>query len=128
MSDNTRVDELLDAMAQHALQYPEVTEGLACAGTAIESRTIITGKKAFLFLRRKEVRMKVGDSFPQLQQLEAAHPDQYEAGKAGWIKITLEAGADPAASDWRRWIDESFRLLATKTRVKKLDAGPVSLA
>ena len=127
MSDTSRIDKLIEAMAQHALRYPEVTEGLACAGTPIESRTILTGKKAFLFLRRQEVRMKVADSLPQIEQLAAAHPDQYERGKARWIKISLEAGADPAASDWRRWIDESFRLFATRTRIKKLDAAPLSL-
>ncbi len=109
-------------MADFALGYPEVTEGVACAGTPIESRTAVTGKKTFLFLRRKEVRLKLGDALPEVAELAAVHPDRYEAGKGGWVKITLEAGADPTSDQWQRWIDQSFRLMATKTRVRMLDA------
>jgi len=120
-----RIDALLAAMAEFALRYPEVTEGVACAGTPIESRTVLTGKRAFVFLRRKEVRMKVGDAFAEVAALAEAQPNRYEAGKGGWIKVVLEAGADPTADEWQRWIDESFRLMATKTRIRKLDADPV---
>jgi hypothetical protein len=120
-----RIEKLLEEMAQFALRYPDATAGLACAGTAIESRTALTSKRAFVFLRRKEFRMKVGASFAEVEALAAAHPDQYEAGKNGWIKVTLETGADPTAEQWQRWIDESFRLMATKTRVRRLDENPI---
>ena len=116
------IDRLLDTIATFSLGYPDATEGTSCAGTAIESRTVLTGKRAFVFLRRKELRMKVGDSFAEVEALAAAHPDRYEAGRNGWIKVTLEAGADPTPEQWQRWVDEAFRLMATKTRVRRLDA------
>jgi hypothetical protein len=115
------VDALTEAMWDIALGYPGVTEGISCAGTAIESRTAKVGKRGFLFLRRHDARVKVTASLEQLQALAAASPDQYDAGKGGWVKIVFQAGAAPELEDARRWIDESYRGMATKTLLKQLD-------
>lgn len=118
-----RLDELLEAMRATALGYPGTVEGISCAGTAIESRTVKAGKRAFLFLRRKEVRIKLEASLGEIQARAAQAPDQWEAGKGGWVKITLEAGAQLELEDARRWIEESYRLMANKTMLKQLDAA-----
>lgn len=42
-----------------ALALPDVEQGIACAGTALESRTYRTKDKAFLFVSAKQARLKL---------------------------------------------------------------------
>ncbi len=107
------------------MRYPEAHEGVACAGTAIESVTVKVKKKAFLFIRDADARFKVSASLDELKRLAAASPDRYEAADNGWIKITFANGATPTEEQANRWIDESYRVMATKTLLKQLDANPI---
>ena len=49
-------------LAKLALALPNLETGIACAGTALESRTYRTGKKAFLFVSRQEARLELAAS------------------------------------------------------------------
>lgn len=80
-----------------------VGEGVACAGTALESRTFRVNGKAFLFVSRKEARLKLASSLSEAARLGCA------AGANGWVKIALDA--PPAAKVLKRWIAESHALL-----------------
>ena len=97
-----------------ALRYPEAQEGIACAGTALESKTIKVGNKAFLFLGEKDVRLKLGESLAEAAKLAAKVPGRYEVGVHGWVKLTFSNDETPPLDLLKRWIDESYRLLAPK--------------
>ena len=109
----------MKALAKIALAFPEVEVGIACKGTAVECVTFKARGKAFLFLARTNLRLKLGKSLPEASALAAKEPDRYEVGAHGWIKVT--SGDKPLPMDvLTRWIDESYRLLAPKQLVAML--------
>ena len=71
------------------MKLPEVELGIACKGTALESTTYNSNKKAFLFVGAKDARLKRA---------------------AGWIKIDL--AAPPSDRDLAAWVAESHALVA----------------
>jgi hypothetical protein len=71
-----------------ALKLPDVTLGIACKGTALESTTYNSNKKAFLFVGAKDARLKRA---------------------AGWTKIDL--AAPPSDADVTAWVTESHALI-----------------
>jgi hypothetical protein len=109
----------MDELSRLALRLPGTAEGIACAGTALESRTITAGGKAFLFLRETELRLKLRDSLPEVTELAAERPDRYSVGAHGWVTIRPTA-ARAAPEPYARWIEESFRLIAGKKLVAQL--------
>lgn len=88
-----------------ALALPDVERGVACAGTTLESRTFRVKGKAFLFVSREHVRLKLERSSAEARKHGA------EVGAGGWTKLAL--GAVPAQAILKRWIGESYELLAT---------------
>jgi hypothetical protein len=96
-----------------ALKYPEAQEGIACAGTALESRTVKVRNKAFLFMGKNDVMIKLGESVMEATKLASKTPDQYKVGAHGWVKVTFSDG-NPPPGVLARWIDESYRMLAPK--------------
>lgn len=90
-----------------AKSLPGVDEGVACAGTALESRTFRVNGKAFLFVSQKEARLKLAASLAEAARLGCA------AGANGWVKIALDA--PPPAKVLARWIAESHALLGGAT-------------
>jgi len=87
-----------------ALALPGVDEGIACAGTALESHTYRVNKKNFLFVSEKSARLKLSASSSEARRLGC------EVGTNGWVKLALDAL--PPASVVRRWIVESHSLAA----------------
>ena len=114
----------LDTLRAFALRLPETTEGVACKGTAVESRTVQVRGKAFVFLRAAELRVKLGPSVPEIAALAKKEPRRYQTGAGGWSKVTLgDLGPAPRALV-EKWIEESWRLvapasLAAATRPKR---------
>ncbi len=100
------------ALAALAEKLPDTDEGIACAGTAVESRTIRTGGKAFLFIRAADARLKLGASVPEIAAMAAKHPDHYQTGAGGWSKITFANGHTLDQRQLKRWITESYGLFA----------------
>lgn len=94
----------MKALATIALALPDVTQGVACAGTALESRTYCVGGKAFLFVSGKDARLKLADSAADATALGLL------VGANGWVKLSLAALPPPAVM--ARWIGESHALLA----------------
>jgi hypothetical protein len=103
-----------------ALRYPEAEEGIACAGTAIEKRTIKVRSKAFLFLGTADAMLKLGDSLAEAAKLAAKEPELYKTGAKGWVTVKIDADASPPFDVLARWIDESYRLLAPEQLVSLL--------
>ncbi|MCK6445570.1 MAG: hypothetical protein L6Q99_04195 [Planctomycetes bacterium] len=82
-----------------------VTRGVACAGTALESHTYKVDDKAFLFVSREHVRLKLAEFAAEARKLGA------EVGTGGWTKLSLDAL--PAEAVLARWIAESHGLMRT---------------
>ena len=104
----------MNALRTLALKYPDCEEGIACKGTAIECTTFKVKGKAFLFVSRAEIRLKLGDSIDEATKLAAKEPPRYVVGANGWTKITFNDDEPLPMAIVTRWIDESYRLMAPK--------------
>src|SRR5262245_7280694 len=110
----TRGDVSVQTLRKLALRHPGTEEGVACAGTALESRTVRAGKRAFLFLRPGELRLKLRESLPEAAKLASKDSNSYSVGANGWVKAAFDAGGVPLDT-LAKWIDESYRLIAGGT-------------
>ncbi len=94
-----------------AMKLPGVQEGVACAGTVVESRTIKVNGKAFLFLRKAQAMLKLDGSLAEARSLATKEPERYFPGSGGWVKIVW-GDQKPPMSVMKRWIAESYGLYA----------------
>ena len=99
------------ALIASAAKLPGVTEGIACAGTALESRTLKIGGKAFAFFGPTDLRVKLSRSLPAAQRFARTRPGSCVPGANGWTKCTLGPGALPVTT-LAKWINESYRQFA----------------
>ena len=99
------------ALLASAAKLPGVSEGIACAGTALESRTLKIGGKAFAFFGPTDLRVKLAGSLAQAQRLAKTKPGSCQPGAGGWTKATLGPGMLPL-STLTKWIGESYALMA----------------
>jgi hypothetical protein len=115
----------VDDLRRRALLLPGTAEGVACAGTTLECRTITAAGKTFVFLPDTEIRLKLRDSLPEAEALAAAEPATYHIGAHGWVTIRLPAG-EPVAKEGldrlEQWLVESFLLIAPKKLARRLSA------
>ena len=110
--DKIMAIEAVARLSATALGHSGTEEGIACAGTVIEKRTIKTGGKAFLFLGLKDLMLKLANSLPEAEHLAAAEPGNYKAGRGGWVSARLADGDCPPLAMIERWIAESHGLFA----------------
>jgi hypothetical protein len=101
----------MQALRRFALRLPDTEEGVACAGTALESRTVRTRGKAFLFLRATEARLKLQASLKDAAARAAKEPGRYVVGSGGWVLVKLDDSTDPIRG-LEGWIAESHALFA----------------
>ena len=107
------------ALRDHAMTYPETSEGASCVNRAFKVR-----KKNFLFVGEKEdgackVMLKLGPSLAAAEAL-AASDERFEVGGTGWVTVRFDDSERPDEELLKQWVDESFRLLAPKTVLKLL--------
>ena len=91
-------------IAAVALALPGVEQGIACAGTALESRTYRVNRKAFLFVSKDHARFKLDRSIADARKRGA------DVGGGGWTKVALDELPPPAVL--KRWIAESHGLMS----------------
>lgn len=103
-----------------ARSLPEVEVGVACAGTSLESRTWNVGGKAFLFVSKKDVRLKLDVS------ADEARARGFAVGKNLWATLPLEWL--PPERVLTKWIAESHAAMAPKTRATAKPATAVKKA
>lgn len=105
-----------------ALRYPDVSEGASCVNRAFKVR-----KKNFLFVGEKngevKVMLKLGPSL-DAARTRASTEDKLSVGGIGWVTWWLPGTGDFDQATLTRWVDESYRLMAPKSIVKKLGEGP----
>lgn len=105
----------MSSLASIALALSGVDEGIACAGTALESRTYRVNGKAFLFVSREHARLKLDRSAAEARKRGA------EVGAGGWTKLSLDDL--PPQAILRRWIGESHELIGSEPAPKKKSAA-----
>jgi predicted DNA-binding protein (MmcQ/YjbR family) len=108
-------------LREFALAYPETTEDFPWGERAIKVKG-----KAFIFMRVTEEEISFSVKLPQSRDMAVdlpwAEPTHYGLGKHGWVTAKL-APKDVPVDMIKAWIDESFRAVAPKTLVKKMDAA-----
>ncbi len=90
------------------------------------------GKKVFVFFGgaasppgELSVTVKLPISYEMALTLPYMSPAGHGLWKGGWARLSQRDGDDIDLDTIRGWIDQSYRAVATKTLVKRLDqAGP----
>lgn len=98
-----------------ALALPKVEQGVACAGTALESSTYRIGNKAFLFVSPKEARLKLRSS------ISDAKKSGFKVGAGGWVTLPLDSLPDPRLAE--QWVAESYAQFSGPLAAKKGSAS-----
>ena len=111
------------ALRKQALAYPEVTEDFPWGHRALKVKG-----KAFLFLSLEKEELSFSVKLPvsgaAALTLPFTEPTSYGLGKHGWVTATLPVGKKvPPLELLARWVEESYRSIAPKTVVRKLDGA-----
>ncbi|MGS2644937.1 MmcQ/YjbR family DNA-binding protein [Streptosporangium sp. G12] len=122
--DNWR--EIRETLREFALRLPEAYEDHPWGDTVVK-----VSKKIFLFLGVDEptekwspsIGVKLPESNGHALAVEGARPSGYGLGRAGWVSIPLTgSGALPETEMLLDWVEESYRAVAPKRLVARLDA------
>jgi hypothetical protein len=97
----------VQALCKAALAFDGVEEGVACAGTVLESAAFKVKKKTFLFVSEKSARLRLTSSRAEAARLAKKEPQHFQIGPQGWAKIFLSE--PPSLELMLRWLDESYR-------------------
>ncbi len=123
MSETTEafVHPISETIRVHAMTFPETIEGSSCVNRAFNA-----GGKNFVFLGEKDgeinLRLKLGASVPESENLAKGDSDRWQVGKAGWTLLRFPPDNPPPIQDLQRWVEESFHLLAPKKVIALLDS------
>ena len=99
------------ALRPIALALPGAEEGVACAGTALESATFHVKKKTFLFVGPATLRLKLDASRREAEALAKKEPARFQVGAMGWVTLRYGAGDAPPVALLERWIAESHGVI-----------------
>ena len=69
------------------------------------------------------VKLPIDEAAALVASRDSVTPTGYGLGRAGWVSIEL--GAELSEAQWTEiaeWVEQSYRLVAPKTLVKRLDA------
>ena len=117
-----------DVAEEFAMSLPE-----AWADTPWGDRVVKVGKKIFLFVtgpesERPVITVKVPESRDHALSFPEAFPTRYGLGKHGWVTIFVDTVPTEEREVLLDFVEESYRAVATKTLVKRLDAEIASAA
>ena len=105
-----------------ALGLPATREDLPWGESAIKVRG-----KSFVFMRESADEFSLSVKLPQSREFALEYPftapTAYGLGKSGWVTASFPGGADVPVDMIEQWIDESYRAIAPKKLVARLDAA-----
>jgi hypothetical protein len=110
----------ITALSKIAAALPDVEQGIACEGTAVESRTFKVNGKAFVFLRPGNAMVKLDASLEEAKKVSKGDP-RVKPGSGGWTIIRLDDGGPPLPL-MKQWITESFGLQAGAAKTPRKPA------
>jgi predicted DNA-binding protein (MmcQ/YjbR family) len=112
-------------LRRFALTLPGATEHFPWG-----ERVAKVNGKVFVFLGGDPVpggpmglSVKLPDSGPDALDLPFTKPTGYGLGKAGWVSASFEAGDRPPVEILKTWILESYRSIAPKKLLARLDSA-----
>lgn len=113
---------VVDSLEEFALSLPE-----AWPDSPWGDRVVKVGKKIFVFLSRSDATrpsatFKLPDSRDHALSYPEAFPTGYGLGKHGWVTVMIDAVPPEEHEVLLDFVEESYRAVATKTLVKRLDA------
>src|SRR4051812_22061025 len=101
--------------------YPDATEDFPWGHRAIKVKT-----KMFLVLASDggtfRVTVKLPDSNSYALMQPYAQPTGYGLGKSGWVTCQFKPGDEPPLDLLEEWLEESYRAVAPKKLVLKLNS------
>jgi len=105
-----------------ALGYPEAKEEFPWGERVVKVR-----KKVFVFMGHGAdkgfgMSVKLPKSGAMALMLPFAEPTGYGLGKAGWVSVHFDAKQSPPVDLLAEWIDESYRAVAPKTLLARMEA------
>jgi predicted DNA-binding protein (MmcQ/YjbR family) len=113
---------LREKLRAFALSLPEATEDHPWGEDVAKVRG-----KIFVFLGptgSRRMTVKLEESHSHALSIEGAEPTGYGLGRSGWVTVPLRAeGVDVALL--RDWIEESYRIVAPKKLVARMEPSPV---
>ena len=112
----------VESLAEFALSLPE-----AWADNPWGDRVTKVGKKIFLFVsgpdsERPVITTKLPDSHDHALSYPEAFPTRYGLGKHGWVTLYVDSVPSEEREVLFDFVEESYRAVAAKTLVKRLDA------
>ncbi len=120
--DGQAMERIEALLRDHGLGFPDAHEDFPWGERALKVR-----KKVFVFMRLADGRLGLSVKLPfsrdEALAREGARPTGYGLGKAGWVTFAFEEEDDVPVDQLKRWIGESYRAVAPKTLVARLD-GP----
>lgn len=109
-------------MRDFGLSLPETREDFPWGESALKVR-----KKVFVFMGHGGPHLgfsvKLPHSGADVLCMPFASPTGYGLGRSGWVSFRFEPDALPPDEDLLDWVEESYRAVAPKTLVKRLDAA-----
>jgi predicted DNA-binding protein (MmcQ/YjbR family) len=117
-----RLSRAESALRKFALAYPETNEEFPW-----EHRAIKVKGKTFLFLYKGADWLSLSVKLPHSGRvalaLPFATPTEYGLGKSGWVTARFAPDNDVPIDMIEEWIDESFRAIAPKRVLAKLETA-----
>ncbi len=120
-----KLQTLQAKLRDFALTYPEAWEDHPWDHIAVKVR-----KKAFVFMSGEQLlegKLSMTVKLPISNEMVLALPYMekagYGLGKSGWVTMRLGTKDPVDRGMFEGWIDQSYRAVAPKTLIKKLDAN-----
>ena len=113
---------VIDEVERFALSLPE-----AWADSPWGDRVVKAGKKIFVFLSthasdKPGITVKLPESHDHAMSFEGSILPGYGLGKHGWVTVYIDGVPAKEREVLFDFVEESYRAVATKTLVKRLDA------
>ncbi len=112
-----------DALRELALAFPEAHEDHPWGHSAFKVK-----QKTFVFVSADErglgVSLKLVASHAEALALPFTEPTGYGLGKHGWVSASFGPADEVPLEQIEQWITESYRAVAPKTILKRLDLPP----
>jgi len=110
---------LAKRLRSHALSFPETTEAFPWGESAFKVKD-----KTFVFMRADPEELSFSVKLPRSRKkalaLPGSEPTHYGLGAKGWV--TLRPTAKTVVALLLSFVDESYRAVAPKRVLEKLDA------
>lgn len=112
---------VVDSLEEFALSLPE-----AWPDSPWGERVVKVGKKIFVFLSspgaaRALATFKLPESSDHALSYPDAHPTGHGLGKHGWVTVAIDAVPPEEVEVLLDFVEESYRAVAPKMLVKRLD-------